>query len=339
MNILLYDVGNKQHGIAYPLKVALEKLSITVDIFDWSRYLISTISKTSFLKPFDKYFISLSTHLINKNLIESTRNNKYDAIIVMRGDHIIKSTLLEIKNKSCVIINWNTDDIFNNLNSNKNILESFTIYDCHMSPRLNLQDDYISKGAKKFHKIDWYYRDDVIGNFDTQNYNNKDYDISFVGSWSHRRESILSHLNEFNLNVWGWGWKRKCINKSISNNVKGSHIPMTSALSIFNNSKVNINILTHENRDTSNIRNFEISSVSGFQICERSDYLVDLFKEDIEMVYFSETDELVDKCKFYLNNDSLREKIAKASYERVVQSKHSISDRAKEIVDLISSLK
>ena len=70
-----------------------------------------------------------------------------------------------------------------------------------------------------------------------------------------------------------------------------------------------------------------------------SNYQEELFElfepgEDIEV--FSSTEELIDKCEYYLSHDSEREKIAKNGYNKV-NSVHTINMRVKEMLMKISS--
>jgi len=335
MKVLIYDVDCKSSGIEYPIKEALEKMGHQTIMFDWTLYFKSISNGKLIYKITDKLLIDIIQMRINKQIRKIVHNNHFDLFLVMRGDHLYPETLEFCRNKINKIVNWNTDDLFNKLNSSKLIIDSVKYYDVHFSPRFNLKNEYLDKGARTFKKLDWYYRYGL--NYDTLlnspiNHTNES---TFIGSWSERRETLLNGLEDFNVNIFGWGWNKN-INKS-----KYKHWNISPSISIlqmhneFNKSKINLNILTHENRDSTNLRNFEIPASGGFQLTERSDEILEIFEEDKDIVCFSSKDELLDKYLFYIKNDSLRDKIAKAGMNKVFQNKHSLIDRLDEILKFI----
>ena len=104
---------------------------------------------------------------------------------------------------------------------------------------------------------------------------------------------------------------------------------------VIRSSKININILTAENRDTTNVRNFEIPACSGFQLCERSAEIMRLFEEGEEIAFFSGAADMVTQCQRYLDNDEERERVARQGYERLIGGHHTMKDR---VVSLLSAL-
>lgn len=106
----------------------------------------------------------------------------------------------------------------------------------------------------------------------------------------------------------------------------------------FKNYFINLNILTKENNDTSNLRNFEIPAYMGFQISERTEKIQSLFEEDKEIVLFDSIDELNDKIEFYSRKESSRNRIIRNSHERLIKSDYSLSSRVKKILKEIDEL-
>jgi spore maturation protein CgeB len=251
----------------------------------------------------------------------------------MRGDHIFPETLILCRKRIKMIVNWNTDDLFNGLNSSDFIIDSISLYDIHFSPRYNLKSEYLSKGAKSFELLNWYYRYGIdYGKYSLKN-NGYFHDSTFIGSWSKRREDLLSSIDEFNIDIYGWGWNKKIKKDKYANWTLSPNITILKMQDEFYNSKININILTLENRDTTNLRNFEIPASGGFQLSERSDEILNLLEEDKEIVCFSSKDELYDKYKYYLKNSTLREKIAKAGQNKILTTENSLISRLRQIIN------
>ena len=335
MKILIYDVDCKSSGIYYPIKEALEKMGHEAIMFDWTLYFKSTSNGKLIYKIKDKLFYEIIETIINKQIKKIVNNNQFDLFLVMRGDHLYPETLEYCRKKVNKIANWNTDDLFNKLNSSQLIIDSVKYYDVHFSPRFNLKNEYLNKGAKTFKKLNWYYRYGINYENLLIKPNNYIHESTFIGSWSERRESLLMGLKDFNLKIFGWGWNK---NIDKSKYLKWSISPSVSILQMhneFNKSKINLNILTFENRDSTNLRNFEIPASGGFQLTERSDEILEIFEEDKEIVCFSSKEELFDKYLFYLKNDSIREKIAEAGTRKIFQNNHSLIDRLNEILNFI----
>jgi spore maturation protein CgeB len=61
------------------------------------------------------------------------------------------------------------------------------------------------------------------------------------------------------------------------------------------------------------------------------------FKEDKEAVFFSSSEELVDKVKFYLRNESLRKEVAAAGHKRCMESGYSNHDRIRIMLEEVMS--
>ncbi len=338
MNVLIFDVDCKSSGITYPIRDALNKMGHNAVMFDWKLYFNSKYYPQIINSLKNKVFLKAIEFKLNNDLKNIVNNNKFDLLLVMRGDHIFPETLKFIKTRIGKIVNWNTDDLFNDLNSSNLIKNSIEFYDIHFSPRKSLKNEYLNKGAKAFENLDWYYRygldyKDVL-DFEFS----YSHESTFIGSWSERRQLFISELKNEKVNVYGWGWNKKVnISEYINWNLSPS-ITIKQMHDEFYRSKININLLTVENRDSSNLRNFEIPSSGGFQLSERSDEILDLFKEDKEIVCFSSSDELKDKYLYYLKNDSLREKIAIAGHKAVFNSNNSLVDRLSQIIYKVQSI-
>jgi spore maturation protein CgeB len=101
---------------------------------------------------------------------------------------------------------------------------------------------------------------------------------------------------------------------------------------VMESSRINLNILTRENRDTTNIRNYEIPACGAFQLSERSDAILEIFEEEKEIACFRDVKELTAKCSYYLEHESERERIAAGGYRKLMTGGHEIKDRAEQIL-------
>jgi len=94
--------------------------------------------------------------------------------------------------------------------------------------------------------------------------------------------------------------------------------------------KIALCFLSKINVDTYTRRNFQIPAMGTFMLSEYSEDLTSLFTEGIEAEYFRTTDELVDKTRYYLKHEDVRERIARKGYERVWKDGHDVGSRMKQ---------
>lgn len=335
MRILIYGEGYC-FGIPLPLKSAMEKLGHKADIFDWTQWLYRTKRYGLKNRILDRILFHKVAKKINHNFLDTVKKNQYDFVIIIQGRYLFSSTISVIKSYTNLVVNWNPDDFFNPLNSSRYLLQSFDKYDCIFTSRGHLIEEYYKKGAKQVETLNWYYLPRFLHPLEISSQEKKKYgsDLVFIGTWSKRRENILSSLGDFNLRIWGGQWHkaRRKFHKKIEYN---NPVYIDEMCKVISSSKININLLTKENRDTTNIRNFEIPACGGFQLSERANEILELFEEDKEIVCFETVDELISKCKYYLKHDSERERIRLNGYRRLITGNHTLLDRAEQILRTI----
>jgi spore maturation protein CgeB len=328
---LVYE-SRQWGGVEHPLTDAFVQLGHSAATFAWEDYLYTARGPSRFNRARDKYLFERVAARINRDLQRELSRERFDLLLVARGDHLYPETIEMARGRGAKTAVWSTDDAYNRLNSTKYIVDSLPLYDRVFSPRRQLKSEYASKGVRSFEVIDWYYRPGLL--FDRSAVRKKDYryEISFVGSWSKRREDLLNSLSGMALDIWGWGWTKRSSKSFFARENCHGLVSMTEMMDVFAATKINVNILTLENRDTTNFRNFEIPAAGAFQLSERSEEVCALFEEGKEIACFCSAAELRQACEKLLIDDSTRENMKSAGYQRLVNGHHAIADRAGQIV-------
>jgi hypothetical protein len=88
-------------------------------------------------------------------------------------------------------------------------------------------------------------------------------------------------------------------------------------------------------RDDINYRTFETCGCKTFLLTNYTPNLEKLFEIDKEVVIYNNLNEIDEKVKYYLENDSERNKIAEAGYLRV-KNEHTYYHRAKKLIEIIN---
>lgn len=169
----------------------------------------------------------------------------------------------------------------------------------------------------------------------------KKYDVSFVGTWHPYREWIVSRIRKAGIKVAvaGYRWAAGEVNQD-------------QMVSYFNQSKINLNLsnsaswdmrylvsspmaIVNRLRSKKNVeqmkaRIFEVNGCGGFQLSYYVEGIANCYVPDREIVIYADVDDLIEKIRFYLEHDALRESIAEAGYNRTLQE-HTFAHRFKNV--------
>ena len=164
-------------------------------------------------------------------------------------------------------------------------------------------------------------------------------DASFIGTWSPKKDALLSALLSslpgLDLKIWGSQWDRA--GPALRPHVQGRPVFGAEYAKAIGASKINIAILFEGNAhapsgDRLTSRSFHIPASGGFMLHERSDEIADHFQEDRDCAMFGSAEELVAKVRSHLADDALRHRIAQAGQARALNSGYSIDDRARTVI-------
>lgn len=163
------------------------------------------------------------------------------------------------------------------------------------------------------------------------------FDVSFVGGWHPYREWLIKRIMQagVNVEVAGYGWP-------------AGEIDQQEMVRIFNESHINLNLsnsaswdarylasspraLINRLRSKKNIeqlkaRHFEINGCGAFQLTYYVEGLERCYDINRELGVYTDPDDLMEKVKFYLAHEELREAIAESGFKRTLEE-HTFSRR------------
>jgi len=107
-------------------------------------------------------------------------------------------------------------------------------------------------------------------------------------------------------------------------------------IKIFNQSKINLNLSNASRGDIRQIkgRDFEIPGCGAFLLTEYSKELEDYYVLEEEISTYNDIHELIHKCRYYLDHEEQRKKIADNGHQRVL-TEHTYVHRFCAIFDTI----
>ena len=274
----------------------------------------------------------------NRHILKHARIIKPHITVVFKGNYIYAQTLLKLREESNWLTNFYPDISLMNHSSVEVdgfqhyhhifTTKSFGVKDYEQN--LGLTDvSFLAHGCDpNAHRI-----------VDKELCKDWENDVSFIGGWSEHKERLLralkTNLPDIDLKIWGNGWesnKSECLESSIvGHGIFGDFYAMA-----INASRINLGLLQEKaegasSGDLSTARTFHIPASGGFMLHERTEEVLDYYKEDKEIACFSSDTELVEKVIFYLSNVSVRNHIAEIGRNRcLAENKHS--ERAGSII-------
>lgn len=165
----------------------------------------------------------------------------------------------------------------------------------------------------------------------------KKYEVSFVGGWHPYREWIIKRIRKAGIcvEVVGHHWPK-------------GEIDQEGMIQLFNESRINLNLSnsaswdvryltssasaiinrlrSKKNTEQMKARIFEVSGCEAFQLSYYVEGLAKCYDIDREICVYTDIDDLVEKIKFYLAHEELRENIAAMAYERTMKE-HTFASR------------
>ncbi len=302
----------------------LSRRGFTVENFDFTEILPGIRNRSLKERVQRRLFEKLYIARIRSLFLKKIEKFSPDLVLVAKGLHVDKATLISIKSKGIRLVNWNPDDFFNLKNSNLNLIEAMSEYDLIVSSRIHIFQKYRDHGANNLLYLDWYYVPEL--HFDRGC--KKNIKASFVGSWSPFREEFIGQLTT-PFRIWGGGWEKSSKAFQRIHSVQNKILSQAEMSIVFTSSKFNLNLLTHENNDLSNLRFFEVPASGGLLLTERNLVAEKYLSDFKECLMFSSSDEVNKIIGSNLNFD----KIANAGKNRITSTGNAFSSRVDELLE------
>jgi spore maturation protein CgeB len=152
-------------------------------------------------------------------------------------------------------------------------------------------------------------------------------DIGFIGVGRPDRIEFFENLTDFDLKLWGVRWDKS---EKLKPFFIDEPVKMDEKIKIYQSAKINVNIHSSLCQiDGISAKIFEIASCGGFFLTERKKDLFLFFKEEEDLISFSNIDELREKIKHYLSHPEEREELARRIRTKVINNytyKHKLKE-------------
>lgn len=272
---------------------------------------------------------------MKRKLLDTIDIVQPDITLFYQG-HYFNKDFINIIKKNTFVVGYHNDDPFGPQRSMlryRLLISAIPSYDGYHFYRNNNITEAICAGLKKADLLMPYYIPwNDYPRSDRQSFSS---DLTYIGHYENdQRADCLNsaHRAGYRVNVRG---ESKYWSPFLDKSLFKSNAPLMPIFGdayrvMLSNSKIAACFFSRWNRDGYTRRAFEIPACGVFMLSERTEEMLSLFEEDKHAAYFETVDEFVDKVRFYVKNDSVRERIASQGRQHVMSAGHDIHSRMKK---------
>ncbi len=314
----------------------LEQLGCEVRVFDFRQPFFTTGGALPLVNAVTR---RINRRRMNAAFVAAVGEFRPDVILFLKGETIYESAIREVRRRfKPLLLQWYPDGPFNveNRNATRDSIASIPLFDIYYIYAKSLMQPLRDAGARRVEYLAFCYdpamlrRPEHISGEDRAKYAT---DVVFAGTWEPMREWWLEKVTDFDLSVWGNMWERVPEGTPLRARWKGNAVYGDEISKLFAVSRIHLNFLREQNRDSHNVRTLEIPGYGGFLLTQRSkEQAEELYVEGREIACFETVDELREKIRYYLDHEDERLAIAHAGHARA-SHEHQAIHRLQRIVD------
>ena len=288
------------------------------------------------------YKLSLNTFVwsLNKLFLDEVLVIQPDVIWVFKGMEILPNTLIELKRRGTILLNYNADHpIKYTYPGSGNILVKKGIphYHHHFSYSLKIVNDLNKQFNISASWLPFAVKNQGQKLSGNEQLINK---VCFIGNPDKIRADTVKFLlyNDIPVDVYGNDWGNFITNHNlltINYAIYGEEFNC-----LIQQYKAVLNIFRPHNENSHNMRTFEIPAAGGVQLAPYSEEHKLLFKENDTIFLFHNLDELLENAQKLINaSDGEIREIQQRSFAKMTMGENDYAKRAEQVFTTIKQLK
>lgn len=226
-------------------------------------------------------------------------------------------------------INYLTDDPFNNVHKAMWFMKGLVFYDYIFSPRRSNIEELEKIGCQKVTYLPFAYNPHVHYPEPPSTAEERlkfDADIVFIGGADTDRIPYISALIKagFKIGLYGTYWDRFLKTRTHNRGYADCQV-LRKAIS---SAKIALCLVRRANRDGHSMRSFEVPAIGACMLTEDTAEHREIFgKDDENVVYFKDSNEMIRKAKFLIENNIERKRLADSAHALILKGRHTYKDR------------
>ncbi|MBC7789944.1 MAG: glycosyltransferase [Anaerolineae bacterium] len=287
-----------------------------------------------------RFVRALGIREFNQELLRSVSRLEPEFMLAFKGTFVLASTLRELRDQGVRSYCFFPDVSFRA--HGKLIPEALREYDWIFTTKsFGLRDLREQLGVTRTSLLLHAYDPDVHrpATADLDDESKYECDVSFIGTWSPKKEKVLAALCKLRPNlrvrIWGEQWNRAS-DPLLGSAIVGHEVTGEEYARAIRASSINLAILSERRQGASDgdqitSRTFHIPACGAFMMHERTAELLELFKDGWSVASYGDIDELVTGIDHYIANPALRSAVAGRGRQAVITA-HSWDHRINAIL-------
>ena len=273
---------------------ALSREGCLIEVVD-EFYFISLQTATKLTKVAERLLRPLQVKEFNLAIKKKITAFQPQVLFVYKGVFVLPETLNFAKQHNCKLVLFYPDVSFTA--HGPNIPNAIPLYDLVFTTKtFGIKDMSAKYGIKHTFFIPHGFDPEIHRKLavDAASLAIFGCDVSFIGTWSPKKEKLLSYLKEnipgLDLKIWGGQWE-KATSTSIKKAIEGKSVVGDLYAMAIQCSSINLGILSEQvsgasSGDKITSRTFHIPGAAGFMLHERNEESVLYYKENEEAAFF-----------------------------------------------------
>jgi spore maturation protein CgeB len=264
---------------------------------------------------------------IRRKILAALRHRRFDFVYVDGGELVGPSLVNQLKSRFGSVINYNVDDPYGERDGQRWRLyrRAVPFYDLIVVVRDCNVPEAFARGARSVLRV--HRSADEIAHsprqINEQERQKWATEVAFVGTWMRERGPFMARLVQLGvpLSIYGDRWQKAPEWPVLRAAWRGQGLYEDDYARAIQCAKVNLGLLSKENRDLTTQRSFEIPYLGGVLCAERTTEHTRLYKEDEEAVFWSSPEECASKCMQLLQDEQHRRRLAINGRNRCLQNR------------------
>ena len=282
-------------------------------------------------------------HGANRRILAWLVREAFDILWIDKGLTVRPSILRAARDRrpELRIVGYSPDDTKNPGNSSRTFRQGLPLYDLYVTTKSYNVPELRELGAREPFFVDNSYDPDThrpleLSARELERYAAR---VGFVGSFEEDRAEQMRRLatDGIEVSIWGAGWEEFSLPHP-NLRVRRRELPGLDYSRAINATEINLAFLRKVNRDLQTTRSIEIPACGAFMLAERTHEHLALFDEGVEAEFFSSYDELLEKCRHYLDNPEKRRRIAQAGLARCRRDRYDNEGRLAAVIARLGEL-
>jgi spore maturation protein CgeB len=315
---------------------------------------VETIDPTPIVRPPGAFAWALAYRTLltpgvfelNRRILAEAARFRPEVIWIEKGTFVFPRTMRRLRRESDALLvyhntdDWKLDGLVHRAHW-RFLRRSIRMYDVHITSNLYNVEEFRSAGFPVVVHMELAANPAIRdpGPIPEPERRSLGAPVGFIGHWEPVTERRILHLvrNGIPVKVYGGGWKDAKAGEELRDAVQKRLVWGAEYARAIASFDINLGIVSKWNRNHTASRTFQIPALGAFLLHERNEVVSRCFEEGVEAEFFESDDELLEKCRRYLENPEPRRQIAKAGRARCLESGYFEIDRVREILPVLEA--